>query len=124
LISTSASETWAVGLEGCPEQYGPTCADKRGDMFQPNASTSWNTIGNYSLILEGDLGYSVNASFGHDIVALGYPGTNAISLQQQIVAAIASPDFWLGVFGLDPAPTNFTTMNDPQPSFLTSLMSR
>ena len=42
-------------------------------------------------------------------------------MKTQNVAGIASPDFWLGIFGLDPAPSNYTTLNDPQPNFLWSL---
>lgn len=40
------------------------------------------------------------------------------------IAGIAAPDFWLGTFGLDPDPNNFTTLNDPQPSFLWTLVNQ
>ena len=62
-----------------------------------------------------------NGEYGRDIVTLGYPGSGGPSLPQRVVAGIAAPDFWLGIFGLDPAPSNFTTLNNPQPTFLDTL---
>ncbi|KAF4619039.1 hypothetical protein G7Y89_g14808 [Cudoniella acicularis] len=121
LISTSNGETWVVGPEGCPAKYGDDCADSRGMTFQPDNSTTWTEIGLYELDLELNLGYTGNGQYGHDTVTLGYPGSGAPSLEHQVVAGIASPDFWLGSFGLDPAPRNFTNLNDPQPSFLQTL---
>ena len=55
---------------------------------------------------------------GHDIVTLGNGDS---TLQHQIVEEIAAQDPWLGMFGLDPAPTNYTTMNISQPNFLSTL---
>jgi hypothetical protein len=59
--------------------------------------------------------------YGHDTVSLGYPGSGGPTLPSQIVAGIASPDFCLGSFELHPDPSNFTSLNDPQPSFLWTL---
>ena len=65
-----------------------------------------------------------NGQYGHEIISLGYPGSGGPTLTQQVVAQIAAPDFFLGAFGLDPAPSNFTNLNDPQPSFLWTLASK
>ena len=43
------------------------------------------------------------------------------SLDQQIVAGIATKNFYLGVFGLNPRPTNFTNYNHPVSSFMSNL---
>ena len=40
-----------------------------------------------------------NGQYGHDIVSLGYPGSGGPTLSNQVVAGIATPDFWLGIFG-------------------------
>jgi len=123
IISTTSGETWVVLPEGCPQQYGTSCSDQRG-QFEPQNSTTWDPIGLYELDLELNLGFNGNASYGRDTVALGYPGSGGAVLDGVIVAGIASPDFWLSHLGLDPAPTNFTTLNDPQPSFLEILSNK
>jgi hypothetical protein len=74
--------------------------------------------------LEGNLNYTGNGDFGHDTVSLGYNGGGGPTLQDQVVAGIATPDFWLGSIGLDPEPSNFSTMNDPQPSYLAALRNQ
>ncbi|CAG8953789.1 hypothetical protein HYFRA_00006681 [Hymenoscyphus fraxineus] len=124
IISTSSSETWVVGPQGCPQKYGSNCEENRGLLFHPERSTSWTANNNFSLFLEEKLGLEGNGQFGFDTVSLGYTGGDAVSLEQQSVAAIASPDYWFGLFGLDPEPSNFTNMNDPKPSFLGNLASR
>ncbi|CAG8981147.1 hypothetical protein HYALB_00005862, partial [Hymenoscyphus albidus] len=124
IISTSSSETWVVGPQGCPQKYGSNCDDNRGLLFHLENSTSWTANNNFSLFLEEKLGLEGNGQFGFDTVSLGYTGGDVVSLEQQSVVAIASPDYWFGLFGLDPEPSNFTSMNDPKPSFLGNLASR
>ena len=43
------------------------------------------------------------------------------SLNQQILAGIAIKEFYFGVFGLNPRPTNFTNYNHPVPSYMSNL---
>lgn len=57
LISTTSSETWVVGPEGCPQEYGSNCKENRGLLFNPDKSTSWTANRNFSLFLEENLGY-------------------------------------------------------------------
>ncbi len=59
--------------------------------------------------------------FGFDTVALGWQGSGVPREEHQVVATIADPKYWLGVFGLDPNPTNFSNFNSPQTSYLQSL---
>lgn len=75
----------------------------------------------FQLDLQQNLDYTGNGDFGFDSVGLGYPGGGGPSLTHQVVSGIATTDFWLGSFGLDPEPCNFTNFVDPQPSFLRSL---
>jgi hypothetical protein len=71
---------------------------------------------------ESGLGLTGNAFYGFDTVELGLGGLPM--LQAQLVAGLATNDFWLGSLGLSPVPFNFTTLNDPVPSMLGSLRNR
>jgi hypothetical protein len=55
------------------------------------------------------------------IVGLGYQGSGGPTVNHSVIAGIAGTEFYLGMLGLNPRPTNFTTLNNPQPSFLTRL---
>lgn len=129
MISTAGYQTWAVVPQGCPSSEPADCAKLRGGAFTYNQSSTWvrNNVtsnGTFTLGLEGNLGYTGNGFFGYDTVALGWQGSNGPSLDQQIVAGIATPDFYLGTFGLDPRPTNFTNYNHPVPSYMSNLRTQ
>ena len=126
MISTTGYQTWVVVPQGCPSSEPFNCAQKRGGLFHYNQSSTWvqNNVtsnGTFHLALEENLGYTGNGLYGSDTIALGWQGSNGPSLDQQIVAGIATPDFYYGVFGLDPRPTNFTDFNNPVPSYLSNL---
>ena len=55
---------------------------------------------------------------------MSWQGSGTPSLEQQIVGKIATKQFYIGIFGLDPKPTNFSNFNDPIPSFMTTLKER
>ena len=127
--STAGYQTWAVVPQGCTSSDPPNCATLRGGQFVPSQSSSWTqnnvtTNGTFSLEIELNLGYSGNGLFGYDTVALGFQGSGGPSLDQQIVAGIATPEFYLGAFGLNPRPTNFTNYNHPVPSYMANLKQR
>jgi hypothetical protein len=79
---------------------------------------------------ESFLNLTGNAYYGFDTLTLGVPGANLPSLDNQIIAGIATNDYWLGYLGLSPIPFNFssqndaTSMRDPQPSFLSNLKNQ
>ena len=129
LISTTGYQTWAVVPQGCPSAEPANCAQLRGGLLSVNDSSTWvqNNVsanGTLTLGLEENLGYTGNGLFGYDTVALGWQGSNGPSLDQQIVAGIADPDFYMGMFGVDPRPTNFSNFNHPVPSYMSNLKSR
>ncbi len=129
LVSTAGYQTWVVVPEGCTSSDPPNCADLRGNEFAPSQSSSWkqNNVtanGTFTLGIEANLGYTGNGEFGYDIVALGWQGSGGPSLEEQIVAGIATPEFYLGLFGLNPRPTNFTNFNDPVPSYMSTLKQK
>lgn len=124
LFSTAGYETWIVDPQGCPSEYTDKCAFNRGNVVSSENSTSWTYIKIAELSLETNLGYVGNGQYGYETVELGYPTSGGPKLEKQIVASIASPDFWLGQIGLDPAPSNFTTLNDPQPSLMWNMVKQ
>ena len=74
-----------------------------------------------TLYEEKFLGYEGNAFYGFDNITLGLPGSGMPSVSEQLIAGIATPDFWLGSLGLSPLPFNFTSQTNPLPSLLGSL---
>lgn len=125
LVSTSGSATVTVLANGCQYDTSPsTCPDDRGKIFNPNASSTWISNDIYNLGLEENLRYSANGQYGKDTVALGWQGSGGPTLPDQVVAGLASQNFYLGEFGLTPRPTNFTDFTDPQPSFLETLKNK
>lgn len=121
-----------VLAEGCTDA-NPTlsgCADDR-HIFTRNQSSTWSTQslankGLYALntFEESSLGLTGNAFYGFDTIELGLGGSGMPSLNGQLVAGIATNDFWLGSLGLSPVPFNFTTLNDPVPSVLGNLRNK
>ena len=73
------------------------------------------------LATQSVLGYSGKALAGYDTITLGWQGYGLPSLAHQVVAGIATKEFYLGSLGIKPQPVNFTTLKDPQPSMLQSL---
>jgi hypothetical protein len=128
--STASQKTIVPVPEGCVKGDPDSCGDDRGvflvdghpsNGFHYNQSTTWNYIGLYELSMETHLNYTGGALYGFDSVGLNAPNSGGISLSQQVVGGVATKDYFLGHFGLDQKPTNFSNLNDPRPSFLRSL---
>ena len=71
--------------------------------------------------IEANLGYSLNGEFGFDTVSLGLPGTNAPTVSSQLIAGIASTQFYVATLGIHPQATNLTDFTNPLPSLLTNM---
>lgn len=70
------------------------CAKKRGQLFNPNTSSTWKNQGTFSINKDGvgfeaNLGYKQNAEYGLDTLSLGL---TAPPLQNQTVAAFNGAD--------------------------------
>ena len=129
IASTAGYQTIAILPGGCISSDPSTCATDRGALFNPNSSTTWkaNTVtpnSTFTLNLDTNLGYNENGLFGYDTVQMGWDGSGGPSLDQQIVAGIETKDFFLGMFGLNPRPTNFTTLNTQAPSYMSTLLDQ
>lgn len=118
-------------VEGCQPSTGDpySCATLRGVFetnnlsgFQPNLSTTWQEVGIFATGLESKLGYAANAFYGHDNVGLMIQNSGGATLAHQVVGTLRKKvPFFVGFFGLDPKPTNFTNFDDPQRSYLITL---
>ncbi|KAI1336017.1 acid protease [Xylariaceae sp. FL0016] len=129
LVSTASPESMVVLSEyGCStaafETVPADCAVSRGSLFITNDSSTWDQVGDFGINgdgvgLEANLGYTQNARWGLDTVGLGLAGP---SLDNQSVAGIPTAEpFYLGVFGLNNQPVNFSTLGNSTPSFITTL---
>lgn len=130
LPATNVQETWVPLPQACA-QFGPSCPYLRGVPvsssslgFDTGQSTTWSRDGIYDLVSEQNLGYDGNGLYGSDTVQLGNSTQNGPRLEHQVVAGIVDDGFWLGIFGLGPKPANFSSFNDPQPSFMRTLVDQ
>ena len=123
LPATEQSPVWVVLPEGCTPSDAPDCPDARGYEFKINRSSTWSEEGLYELSLseEVKLGYSGNAQYGYDTVTLGWQDEGLPTVPRQLIAGIATKDFYVGRIPLNPSPFNFTDFNDPKPSLLQSV---
>lgn len=129
-VSTASSQTWGVDPQGCTNTDPSDCSTERGRFYNYSESASWvpnmsnitTTI--YDLALESNLGYTGKGRYGFDNITLGYSGGGGPTLANQTVASIATKEFFLGIFGVKPQASNFTSLNDPIPSFMQNLRSQ
>ena len=121
LVSTAIPNQWVVLAEACNDQ---TCATSRGNnLFNPNASSTWDEDRIYNLLFEQDLNYTGNGLYGFDTVGLGFANQGVV-IQNQTVAGIVQPDFWMGYIGINPQPTNFSDLQNPVPSLFKNLYTQ
>ena len=131
LPATNVQETWVPVPQACAPYDPPDCPSLRGvgnrsvsGGFDSNRSSTWEKEGIYDLVSEQWLGYVGNGDYGFDTVELGELTRGSMKIEHQVVAGIVENDFYLGIFGLGPKPANFSGFNDPQPSFMRSLVNR
>ncbi|KAF2875185.1 aspartic peptidase domain-containing protein [Massariosphaeria phaeospora] len=130
LPSTAGQEIFVPVPEGCLPSDPQNCGELRGVYpfrgqqtgFQSNQSSTWKLIGLYDLVLERNLNYSGNGMYGLENVGLMVDGD--VTLENQIVAGIATKDFYLGILGLGPKPSNFSDFENPQPSLMQTLRDK
>ncbi|KAH9204485.1 aspartic peptidase domain-containing protein [Leptodontidium sp. 2 PMI_412] len=130
LPSTASYETWAIAPEGCQPGDPSNCHTLRGELYNYNTSTTWNpNLANtstqvYPLELEVPLGYTGKGRYGFDDITFGYVGGGGLLVKNQSIAGIATKNYFMGLFGLTPRSKNFTSFNNPIPSFMQSLQSQ
>jgi len=100
---------------------GTSCEQSRGGIFASNTSSTWDDVGLYGFNIETNLGFNGNAYFGYDAVGLGGPGEGGPTLTNTTVGDFAVTNPWIGLFGLNPKPTNFSTQLNGATSYMTQL---
>ncbi|RDL41501.1 uncharacterized protein BP5553_01480 [Venustampulla echinocandica] len=129
-VATASHQTVVVLPEGCIASDPSNCADLRGGEYHTNASSTWFkntanlTTNIYPLQMGQQLGYTGRAALGSDDITLGWQGAGGPTVKNQTVAGIATKDTYLGLFGLTPRASNFTSFNNPIPSLVQNLKSQ
>lgn len=129
LPSTAVENVWVVGAQGCEfENSSAACNSSRGGLTDYGASTTWKYTGIFNLYDDHFLWNNPNAWFGYDTIGLNFPDNNGPVLKNATVASFVWPpftpyptDYWLGVFGLNPKPTNYSNYTDESTSYMTWL---
>jgi hypothetical protein len=128
--ATGGHETLIPVPEGCTHTDPSNCGSLRGaypfngkdsNGFLVNASSTWKEIGLYNLAFGDELGMNDNGMYGFDTVGLTLQNSGGITLESQVVAGIATKNFYVGLFGLGPKPSNFSDFEYPQPTFMKNL---
>lgn len=73
---------------------------------------------------EANLGLETSALYGWDTVGLGTTSSDGPTLKNTTVAAYAVNDFYVGIFGLDPKPTNWSSFLSSSPSYMSLLVEQ
>lgn len=126
---TSATSVLTVSPEGCPDTYPEDCPQQRGGIFEISESNTWVPNSIYNVGIAKNLGLDTEGTAGYDSVTIGWPGAVQASAEHNVVFNLDSAKFFVGIFGLNPRPTNFTTsagvteFNNPQTSFVQSLVN-
>lgn len=122
-VSFAVYQTWVVLPLGCvAAEDQSACADARGWLFDNDTSSTFDYIGVYDLWVGRNLGATPNAAAGFDKVGLGGVGEGGPTLENTTIAAFASQKmYYMGIFGINPKPTNYSDFNDPSTSYMTQL---
>lgn len=137
----SSSKCQTVDLDGILTNMGccnrrmwlwgsTNCAQLRGGEYNYTASsTRVPNLANvstqiYYLTLESDLGYEGKVRYGFDDITLGFQGTGGPTLKNQTIGGIATKQYFMGIFGLTPRATNFSSDGKSIPSYMENLRSQ
>ena len=112
-------------MDGGCQPFSSECSNERGDTVNLNQSTSRKEIGLFDLGLELNFGRNESGDYGLDSLALGLStATGGPVLDSQVVVGIETNRYRIGMFGLNPQPTNLSSFSNPYPSFLASLKAQ
>ncbi|CAI6342395.1 unnamed protein product [Periconia digitata] len=135
LVSTASQQTWLVHVLACRknetdsagrtvEKEDEACNLSRGYTFNKSESTTWVNNDFYQLWIGKTIGITANGEYGWDSIGLGNKGEETVTLKNTTIGALVSPNFWLGHFGVNPKPTNFSTFADPSPAYMSMLFEQ
>jgi hypothetical protein len=133
LPSTNGQQTLVPVPQGCTSTDPSNCGALRGAFlfhgaasngFESNRSSTWVENGLFDLDIETNLNITGHGDYGFDTVGLEVENSGGLTLAHQVVAGIATKDYYLGQFGLGPKPSNFTTFAYPIPSYMRNLVDQ
>lgn len=123
LVSTAGEITWTVMPTGCSAN-DISCTTNRGQTFDSINSSSWHGHDGHDALfamnIEGNLDYTGGGPVGNDTLSLGTGPT----LTNQAIGGLVATDFYLGMLGLNPRPTNSTTGGYGPASLISSLKAQ
>ena len=93
----------------------PVCIPRRGGIFDPKKSSTWNASSFYPLDLDSQLGFGGMGQYGFDTVALG----DQAAITSRVVGVVNATEYWLGFFGLGTIPV---TLNQTEKATVLSSM--
>ncbi|EUC44038.1 hypothetical protein COCMIDRAFT_99287 [Bipolaris oryzae ATCC 44560] len=138
LVSTASQQIWAINSLACIVNVtDPTtgnitefnvlntdCQESRGTLFNTTISKNWQEKGYYQLWIEKNLGLTGNGLYGFDSVGLGIRSDAGPSVANTTIGTLVTPNFWLGHIGVHAKPTNFSSFEDPVPSYIMDLFQQ
>ena len=77
-----------------------------------------------ALAVEANLGLSANAQYGSDVVTLGAVASKLPIISDALVGAITSKNLFLGIFGINAAPSILSNYNRPISSYISTLKAQ
>lgn len=129
LPATSISSVWLINEQACTTRYPATCPFDRGNLFTPNASSTYIEYlcdGHLYCGLplsdsQNSLGYTGNAAVGFDTM---YLNGKTVALKNQVVASYAVNVMFLGLLGLSNYTNRVRSNGTKDPSPLQTLQSQ
>ncbi|GAM85802.1 hypothetical protein ANO11243_038100 [Dothideomycetidae sp. 11243] len=116
-------QMWVIHPLGC-SRNDAQCPEARGGIFYEGVSKSWQKVGVFDTAIENNLGLGDNAEFGFDFVSLGGYGQNILPITNVTIAEYAQTDFYLGLLGVNPKPTNWSSFSLSSPSYVSQLKAQ
>ena len=131
LVSTESPEIWVPLPEGCLPEEPNDCPDLRGAEpfngaaspgYQRNLSSTRQQIGTYELDLKQNLGYEGGAEYFYETVRFGaVQEEGGLEIERQLVAGLASKDYFMGSIGLGSQLSSFSQDSQPVDSMIKHL---
>ena len=116
---------------GCLDTDPSNCPDTRGGLFNINASNTWIDKGIFALGTLGANGDELNlpdynddyanGDYGIDALGLGPIDSPLVDFKAQVMAGLATKDFYVGSIGVSSRNTNFSDFTNTNIPLLKSL---
>lgn len=125
-----------VAPEGCKKSDNDpsnwNCTNARGGIYNGDDSDNWTFKNNFGLSIAPNLGLSRpgnSGAFGYDTLSIPTVAGGNVTIDQQLLSAVATRDLFVGSLGLSSRPIDFKSAIEGQPpdtrqSLITSLKNQ